>query len=122
MIRSEVKTFLLKEFLSEFNTATPVCLSNKPGFFYSTGAATSKQNNKPWVKVYIENSKGYQTSMGSAPNRRWDRFGFFKASVNIPENTGTYSGDILCEEIIDIFLKCFIQDILMNQYLCITLL
>jgi hypothetical protein len=102
MIRSEAKSFLLKEFLSNFDTTVPISLSNR-GFYLSDGTVSEKPVDEPWVKFWIQNNDANQHSFGAAPNRSWKRMGFIAAQVFIPEGTATYDGDILCEEIIDIF-------------------
>lgn len=93
----------MKEFLSNFNTTTPITFKNKNNFFYSTGIATTKPSSSAWVRFWIENNRSYKTTIGASPDRRFERMGMVAAQVFIPPNSGTYSGDTLCEEIIEIF-------------------
>ncbi len=103
MTRSEVKNILLQEFLSGFNQTTAITLSNRNNFYYSTGTSTAKPQEAPWVKFWIQNIQTVVKTIGAVSNRRFDRYGMIAAQVFLPENIGTSEGDILCDEIIEIF-------------------
>ena len=103
MKRSEAKSTLLKEFLDKFNTTTPISITNKNDFFFSTGIKTTKPTTSPYVRFWVQNNDTSTPTIGGVGARRFGRLGFIAAQVFIPENDGTKNGDELCEEIIDIF-------------------
>lgn len=95
MTRSEVKNFLMKKFIDEYTGSEPVCFPNDDKF--------DKPTNAAWIDFRIQNNDSYQASLGIAPRRRFERMGFILFNVYIPPNTGTYDGDQICEEILNIF-------------------
>jgi len=103
MIRSEAKNILLKEFNTNFSSTTPVSYTNYSEFFYTTGVKTTKPTNDTWVRFLIENNFSSQVSIGKEGLRNFNRLGLISYQVFTPSNKGTYSGEIVCEEINDIF-------------------
>lgn len=103
MIRSDAKIFLLKEFNTNFDNTIPIAYTNRNDFYFTTGVKTTKPTNGPWVRLLIENYNSLQATMGPTSGRRFERMGMISAQVFIQQNTGTYSGELLCEEIINIF-------------------
>jgi hypothetical protein len=95
MKRSEAKNLLMKEFIAEYATHTPVAYPNNEEFV--------KPTNAPWVRFIVEDNTSSQRTIGKSGNRRYNRLGLITYQVFIPNNTGTYEGDILCEKINDIF-------------------
>lgn len=95
MTRSEAKNILLKEFISAYGLTTPVAYANNEEF--------EKPTNAPWIKFSVLENHANQRTIGSEGNRRYNRLGMISYQVFIPNNTGTYEGDILCEQINNIF-------------------
>jgi hypothetical protein len=95
MNRIEAKNFLLKEFITEYGSTTPVAYDNNEEFV--------KPDNASWARFSVLNHTSYQATMGGEDNRRFSRYGLILFQVFIPVNTGTYEGDVLCEQILDIF-------------------
>lgn len=117
MNRKEAKTTIINEFITNFNSTTPVCLENNENFYLCTTplTPTTKPTSSPWIRFTIKNNVTYQKTFGKVGSRRWRRTGFIAAKVFIPENTGTYAGDNLCEEIISIFEGERLQDIVFEE-------
>lgn len=95
MTRSEAKDLLLKEFITQYGDTTPYALQNNEDFV--------KPTDSPWVRFIIRNNDAGIVSFGPKGQRRFGRMGSISYQVFIPINTGTYEGDILCEQINDIF-------------------
>jgi hypothetical protein len=95
MTRSEAKNILMKEFITEYASHTPVAYPNNEEFV--------KPTNAPWVRFLVEEITTKQNTIGKPGNRRYGRLGLIAYQVFIPNNTGTYEGDILCEKINNIF-------------------
>lgn len=94
MKRSDAKDLLLKEFIAEYGDTTPYDLQNNSNFIKPDTA---------WVRFHVQNNDAGITSYGPKGQRRFTRMGIISYQVFIPVNTGTYEGDILCEQINDIF-------------------
>lgn len=111
MDRSEAKDVLLKEFISNFDNTIPVNFNNKNDFYFTTGVATTKPSTSPFVRFWITNDNSRQITFASAGNRTTRRFGMINYQVFIPQNSGTEAGELICEEINDIFELTKFQDI-----------
>ena len=96
MTRAEAKNNLVKEFINEYGSTTPVLYDNDEGGF-------TKPTDSAWVKFSVTNNDAFQATLGLAPSRRYERMGIIGAQVYIPTNPGTYDGDILCQTIVDIY-------------------
>lgn len=106
MTRQEAKKNLIIEFISEFNETTPVSLTNQNDFILCTNPITNdipKPTDSSWVRFMIKNNDTPKQTLGKKGSRRYRRTGLIIAKVFIPEGEGTYDGDTLCEEILDIF-------------------
>ena len=95
MTRAEAKDVLLREFISVYGTTTPVAYENNEAFIKPTDA--------PWVRFLIQENTSDQKSIGAIGGRKYRRPGLISYQVFIPNNTGTYEGNLLCEKINDIF-------------------
>lgn len=106
-----VDNVILKQFNSEWAesaySTVPVAYENQT--FDDAPALTS------WVRVTCKNSGGLQRSVGKAPDRVWQRFGFVIFEVYIKPNTSTYTGKDMCEEIISMFEGKKISGVVFNE-------
>lgn len=106
-----VENVILKHFNSEWAesvySTVPVAYENQT--FDDTPSLTS------WVRITCKNSDGLQRSIGTAPNRTWQRFGFVIFEVYIKPNTSTYTGKDIAEEIIDMFEGKNISKVIFND-------
>lgn len=101
--RIESKNILLKEFNDNFDNTIPISYTNQDSFKLTTGVDTEKPFDSAWVRLKIQNNDSDQVSYGSPNNRKFGRFGLISYQVFIPQNTGTFDGDTICEEINNIF-------------------
>lgn len=103
MTRQEAKNILLVEFNNNFDSTIPVAYTNSNSFRFTNGSSTSKPTNSPWVRFKIQNNDSNQHTIGPKDGRRFGRYGLIEFQVYLPPNTGTYDGDTICEEIINIY-------------------
>ena len=92
--RNDVKATLLKYFTEEWGTRTTVAYDN---------VEFTPPDNSSWVRVSVVNNNSLQYSLGEEGSRKFERYGLILFQVFTPLNVGTYEGDVLCEDIINIF-------------------
>ena len=95
MTRTEAKNYIVKKFVDEYNDETPYVLDNNENFV--------KPENDVWVEFSVRYADAEQATIGEEGGRRFSRKGVIAYNVYIPPNTGTYDGDVLCEQINNIF-------------------
>lgn len=105
MDRIEAEIEIIKEFISAFNTTTPVSLENQPGFWYCTEPITQAEqpSNDIYVTFRVMDNNTSKSTLGTKGHRRFRRMGIVSSKVLVPEGVGTYDGKLICEEIISIF-------------------
>lgn len=103
MNRKEAKNILLVEFTNNFDPTVPIAHTNYADFYLTSWVKVDKPTNAPWVRLFIQNDFTEQHTIGPTGGRRWERDGEISFQVFIPPNKGTYIGDDLCEQIIDIY-------------------
>lgn len=103
MTRSEAKSILLNEFISNFDKTIPISYTNMSEFYLTTGVKVSKPTSSPWVRLFIQQDGTDWHTIGGEGGRRFERDGNINFQVFIPSGTGTSTGDAICEEIVDIF-------------------
>ena len=59
-------------------------------------------NNESWVRISIKYNTSRQNTIGRKTRRRFGRYGFVSFQVFVMGGTGTYTGNYICQEILDI--------------------
>ena len=105
MTRQEAAIAITNEFVTNFNSTTPVSFDNQVNFWLCTSplTATTKPSSSTWVTFNVVDNTTPTITIGNKGARRWKRAGFISSQVFISEGTGTSAGRTICEEIIDIF-------------------
>ena len=105
MNRKEASIAITNEFISEFSDTVPVTFDNQSSFWLCTSpmTASSKPSDSSWVTFTVEHNLTSKATLGTKGHRRFRRVGFISAQVFVPENTGTSTGEDICNEIINIF-------------------
>ena len=94
---------MLVEFNDNFDPTIPIAHTNFADFKLTDGTVVPKPTNSSWVRLFIQNDISTEQTIGPENGRRYERDGEIGFQVFIPPNKGTFIGEQLCEEIINIY-------------------
>lgn len=106
---NEARTQIYNRLLNNYTT-TPVLLQGE--------STDSPAHPNPWVRLSVQiNNGGGLDSLGVAPNRVFRRSGTIAVQVFTPVGLGMEQGDLISQEIRDLFEAVSFEDIDTNDAL-----
>lgn len=102
----DARNTIYTRFINEWADRTPFQLDNETFEIPTSG---------PWVRLVVRNTLGEQDTLGRPGNRKYLRNGFIAGQVFTPVNEGTAQGDLLAEQLRDIFEGTSFGGILANN-------